>query len=141
MQDVTNGAFWSLVHRYGGADVYWTEYFRVHESSTPEKHIVDSIVNHGTGRPVFAQLIGEDTPHMVRTIRALLALPIAGIDLNMGCPAPKVYRKNVGGGLLRDPAKIGEVLARAKELSRQGHPVLINALIGKTEFRKGSISM
>ena len=30
MQDVTDGPFWSLVHRYGGADVYWTEYFRVH---------------------------------------------------------------------------------------------------------------
>ena len=31
MQEVTDGAFWALVHRYGGADVYWTEYFRVHD--------------------------------------------------------------------------------------------------------------
>ena len=29
MQDVTDGAFWTLIHRYGGADVYWTEYLRV----------------------------------------------------------------------------------------------------------------
>ena len=43
MQDVTDGAFWTLIHRYGGADVYWTEYFRVHADSTPEKWIVDSI--------------------------------------------------------------------------------------------------
>jgi len=28
------------------------------------------------------------------------------LDLNIGCPAPKIYKKNVGGGLLRDPAKI-----------------------------------
>jgi tRNA-dihydrouridine synthase len=28
----------------------------------------------------------------------------------MGCPAPKIYKKNVGGGLLRDPAKIDELL-------------------------------
>ena len=47
---------------------------------------------------------------MVRTIKLLQKYPIAGIDLNMGCPAPKVYRKNVGGGLLRDPAKIDELL-------------------------------
>jgi tRNA-dihydrouridine synthase B len=36
--------------------------------------------------------------------------PVAGIDLNLGCPAPKVYKKNVGGGLLRDPARIDEIL-------------------------------
>jgi tRNA-dihydrouridine synthase len=47
---------------------------------------------------------------MVRTVKELLAYPVAGIDLNMGCPAPKIYKKNVGGGLLRDPAKIGELL-------------------------------
>ena len=37
MQDVTDGAFWTLIHHYGGADVYWTEYFRVHADSTPER--------------------------------------------------------------------------------------------------------
>jgi tRNA-dihydrouridine synthase B len=115
MQDVTTTGFLRVIGRKGAPDWFVTEYFRVHESSTPEKHIVDSIVNHGTGRPVFAQLIGEDTPHMVRTIRALLALPVAGIDLNMGCPAPKVYRKNVGGGLLRDPAKIDELLGAMRQ--------------------------
>src|SRR5436189_87483 len=27
-----------------------------------------------------------------------------------GCPAPKVYKKNVGGGLLRDPDRVSEIL-------------------------------
>lgn len=110
MQDVTTTGFMKVIGRRGAPDWFVTEYFRVHETSTPEKHILDSIINHGTGRPVFAQLIGEDTPHILRTIRLLQPYPIAGIDLNMGCPAPKVYRKNVGGGLLRDPAKIDEIL-------------------------------
>ena len=110
MQDVTTTGFMRVIGRRGAPDWFVTEYFRVHETSTLEKHIADSIVNHGTDRPVFAQIIGEDTPHIVRTIQLLKALPVAGIDLNMGCPAPKVYRKNVGGGLLRDPAKIDEIL-------------------------------
>ena len=83
MQDVTTTGFMRVIGRRGAPDWFVTEYFRVHESSTPEKHIVDSVVHHGTGRPVFAQLIGEDTPHMLRTIRELRKLPIAGIDLNM----------------------------------------------------------
>jgi acetolactate synthase-1/2/3 large subunit len=45
------------------------------------------------------------------------------------------------GLLLEDTAKIDEVFAEAVRLSRAGHPVVINAIIGKTDFRKGSISM
>jgi tRNA-dihydrouridine synthase len=110
MQDVTDQAFIHVMARYGAPDYYFTEFFRVHGQSRPEKHILRSIDANETGRPVFAQLIGEHVPDMIRTARELMRHPIAGIDLNMGCPAPKIYRKNVGGGLLRDPAKIDELL-------------------------------
>lgn len=110
MQDVTDLEFMRVIAHYGAPDYFFTEFFRVHAQSRPEKHIVRSIVENRTGRPVFAQLIGEHVPDMVRTVHELLRLPVAGIDLNMGCPAPKIYKKNVGGGLLRDPAKIDELL-------------------------------
>jgi acetolactate synthase-1/2/3 large subunit len=45
------------------------------------------------------------------------------------------------GFLLDDRRRIGEVLAEAKREAAAGHPVLVNAWIGKTDFRKGSISM
>lgn len=115
MQDVTDGDFWTLMHRYGGADVYWTEYFRVQAESRPEKWIVDSIVRNTTGRPVVAQLIGNDIPSLVRTARQLQQLPVAAIDLNLGCPAPIVYRKCAGGGLLREPQRIDAILGALRE--------------------------
>jgi tRNA-dihydrouridine synthase len=112
MQDVTTLPFMQLLGRYGAPDLLFTEYFRVHGHSTLEQHIVDSIEQHGTHRPVFAQLIGESLPDIERTVQAIetRGLPVAGIDLNMGCPAPKVYKKNVGGGLLREPEKVDQVL-------------------------------
>ena len=115
MQDVTDGAFWSLVHRYGGADVYWTEYFRVHADSTPEASIVESILENTTGRPLVAQLIGNDVAALVRTARTLQELPVAAIDLNLGCPAPIVYRKCAGGGLLREPERIDRILGALRD--------------------------
>lgn len=115
MQDVTDLAFMRVIAHYGAPDYFFTEFFRVHSQSRPEKHILRSIDENTTGRPVFAQLIGEDIPHMLRTARELLQHPVAGIDLNLGCPAPKVYKKNVGGGLLRDPARIDEILAAMRE--------------------------
>ena len=111
MQDVTDLAFMRVIAHYGAPDYFFTEFLRVHAQSTPEKHILRSIDENTTGRPIFAQLIGEDLGHLARTVAALLHHPIAGIDLNLGCPAPKVYKKNVGGGLLREPSRIAEILA------------------------------
>jgi tRNA-dihydrouridine synthase len=111
MQDVTDLAFMGLISDYGPPDYYVTEFLRVHAQSRPEPHILRSIDENRTGRPVFAQLIGEEIPHLERTVGLLLKHPVAGIDLNLGCPAPKVYKKNVGGGLLRDPDHVDSILA------------------------------
>ena len=115
MQEVTDGKFWTLIHQYGGADVYWTEYFRVHSSSTPERKIVKAITGNTTGRPVVAQMIGNDITEMVRTAKFLQQLPIAAIDLNLGCPAPIVYRKCAGGGLLREPQRVDAILGALRD--------------------------
>ena len=115
MQDVTNGAFWELIHRYGGADVYWTEYLRVSATSTPEKRIIEDITGNTTGRPVVAQMIGNDIDALVRTAKVLQQLPIAAIDLNLGCPAPIVYRKCAGSGLLREPGRIDRILGALRD--------------------------
>jgi tRNA-dihydrouridine synthase len=37
------------------------------------------------------------------------------VDLNLGCPAPVVYRKCAGGGLLRDPQRIDAILGALRE--------------------------
>lgn len=115
MQDVTDLPFMRVIAHYGAPDYFFTEFFRVHAQSRLEKHILRSIVENHTGRPVFAQLIGEHVPDMVRTVHDLLRHPVAGIDLNMGCPAPKIYKKNVGGGLLRDPQKIDALLGALRD--------------------------
>ena len=103
MQEVTDLPFWRLIAGYGGADVYYTEYFRVQPMSRLERHILALHHQNPTGRPVVAQMIGNDIPALVRTARELQRHPVAAIDLNLGCPAPVVYRKCAGGGLLRDP--------------------------------------
>ncbi|MGH8018131.1 MAG: tRNA dihydrouridine synthase [Opitutaceae bacterium] len=115
MQDVTDLPFMILMGEFGPPDWFFTEFFRVTETSRLETHIVRSITENPTGRPVFAQVIGENLPGLRRTAADLQRLPIAGIDLNMGCPAPKVYKKNVGGGLLRDLPRADGILGTLRE--------------------------
>ena len=115
MQDVTDLPFWKLMGGYGGADVYFTEYFRVHATSHLEHWILKSITDNPTGRPVIAQMIGNDIPSLVRTARELQQYPIAAVDLNLGCPAPVVYRKCAGGGLLREPQRVDSILGALRD--------------------------
>jgi tRNA-dihydrouridine synthase C len=115
MQDVTDLPFMRVIARRGAPDWFVTEYFRVHPESCLNRYILRSIVENETGRPVFAQMIGRDLPSLVRTARELAKHPVAGIDLNLGCPAPIVCRKDAGGGLLRNPETVHRLIGSLRE--------------------------
>lgn len=116
MQDVTDLPFLRVITPFGGADVYVTEYFRVHGGYRPEAWILRSIDENPTGRPIFAQMIGQDIEAMSQTARDLMEHPVAGIDLNLGCPAPIVCKKEAGGGLLRNLEKVDLILGRLRDV-------------------------
>src|SRR3982751_2634424 len=118
MQDVTDLPFWRLMAQYGGADLYYTEYFRVYSTSQLQRNILQSVIENPTGKPVIAQMIGNDVPALLRTVRELQEYPIAAIDLNLGCPAPVVYRKCAGGGLLREPQRVDAILGALRDAVR-----------------------
>lgn len=115
MQDVTDLPFMRLISGYGNADVYFTEYFRVLPQSRLDRKILASITHNPTGRPVIAQMIGNDIAALVRTARELQQHAVTAIDLNLGCPVPIVYRKCAGGGLLRDPDAIDRILGALRD--------------------------
>ncbi|WP_346190074.1 tRNA-dihydrouridine synthase family protein [Rubritalea halochordaticola] len=115
MQDVTDLPFMRVMSEFGGPDYFVTEYFRVHQDSRPEKHILRSITQNETGKPIFAQLIGMDIPAMVKNVEILQRYEIEGIDINMGCPAPVVCRKDAGGGLLRKLDHVNDMLGTLRD--------------------------
>jgi tRNA-dihydrouridine synthase len=130
MQDVTDLPFWKLSAAYGGADVYFTEYFRVHPTSNLEKWILRSITENPTGRPVVAQMIGNDIASLVRTTHELQQYPIVAVDLNLGCPAPVVYRKCAGGGLLREPKRVDAILGALRDAIQPPFKFTVKTRIG-----------
>jgi tRNA-dihydrouridine synthase len=60
-------------------------------------------------------MIGNDIPSLVRSAKELQQYPIAAVDLNLGCPAPIVYRKCAGGGLLREPKRVDAILGALRD--------------------------
>jgi nifR3 family TIM-barrel protein len=75
------------------------------------------------GGPVAMQLFGQD-PQIMRTAAARVAEAGADlIDLNMGCPVPKVCKTGAGAALLKDPDTAVAVAKAAAEGS--GLPVTV----------------
>ncbi len=115
MQNITDLAFMKVLQRYGCPDWFFNEYFCVHPHSKLETETLRAITENPTGRPVFAQILGNRAEDLIRTARLLSVYPAAGIDLNLGCPAPKIYKRNAGGGLLRDPIEVDSLLGRLRD--------------------------
>ena len=97
-----------------------------------------SLLRLGEGeRPAAVQIFGCDEPFMEKG--AALALERSGadiIDINMGCPVPKVANSGDGSALMRDPDKAARVAA-AVVRGAGGKPVTVKFRLG---WDKGSIN-
>ena len=90
---------------------------------SPQERTVD-----GVSGPVSIQLFGPD-PEIMRSAAATVAERGADlIDLNMGCPVPKVCKTGAGAALIRDPDTAVEVARAAREGS--GLPVTVKLRSG-----------
>ncbi|MDU2198441.1 MAG: tRNA dihydrouridine synthase DusB [Peptostreptococcaceae bacterium] len=60
--------------------------------------------------PVAVQIFGSDQEFMGRAAEIMNAYPNEILDINMGCPAPKVVKNGDGSALMRNPKLAEEVL-------------------------------
>lgn len=77
----------------------------------------------GPGGPVSIQLFGQDPDVMRSAARTVAEAGADIIDLNMGCPVPKVMKTGAGAALIKDPDLAVEVARAAAEGS--GLPVTV----------------
>jgi len=115
MQDVTTPAFMRLVAARGAPNLFVTEFIRVHSAFVLDRATRAELAAAAGERPLLAQIIGGAPAALAHAARELAALPVAGVDLNLGCPAPKVFKKSAGGGLLRDLARVDAILAALRD--------------------------
>ncbi len=79
-------------------------------------------------RPVAVQLFGSDPEIMANMAKKIEDLPVDIIDVNMGCPAPKIVKNGEGSALMKTPELVGEIVNAL--VHAQKKPVTI-------KFRKG----
>lgn len=78
--------------------------------------------------PVGIQLFGEDLEHLAHAAKVSEDLGADFVDLNFGCPVPKVVKKGAGSALLKDLDQLRKVLQAVKSSTRL--PVTIKIRTG-----------
>ena len=78
--------------------------------------------------PVSLQLFGNEPELMAEVARSIEEQPFYILDINMGCPVPKVVNNGEGSALLKDPALIGKIVREISHAIKK--PVTAKIRIG-----------
>ena len=112
MATISHPAFRILVEGFGGCDEYYTEMINAGSLLTGgpfEKYYIDPAP---VPEKVVWQLTGHDGKRMVEAAEQLVQLPGLGLDINMGCSAPDVYKTGAGIGWMTRPIEETEEMVR-----------------------------
>jgi nifR3 family TIM-barrel protein len=92
------------------------------------------LIKRGRAEKRYAvQLFGSESETLGRACALLAPLNLDAVDLNAGCPVPKVVKNGAGSALMRDPIRLGravETMVKASEKALGGIPVSVKIRSG-----------
>jgi tRNA-dihydrouridine synthase B len=111
MAGMTDTAFRRLVKRHGGCGLVVTEMV----SSEGLVRGIDRTLEYAEyteeERPISIQVFGGDPEKMAAAAQIVEGMGADIVDVNMGCPVPKIAKHNAGCSLMREPEHAASVIA------------------------------
>ena len=120
----------------GGYSRCVTEFVRVNDQLLPERvflRFAPELAHGGTtpvGIPVYLQLLGGSTRYMALNAARVQKLAPPGIDINFGCPSKTVTGSDGGSILLKEPNRIGDIVAAVRDAVDPAIPVTAKIRLG-----------
>lgn len=126
MSGITDVAFRELCRKYGAALTY-TEFVSSSAIVRGNEKTFNIIKTSNSEKPSAVQIFGSNKPEILESAKKL-EKSFDIIDINCGCPAPKIIKICAGSELLKSPDKISDII---KSLTSQiKKPITIKARIG-----------
>ena len=116
MAGMTDTAFRRLVKRHGGCGLVVTEMVSAEGLVRGIDRTLEYAEYTEEERPVSIQIFGGDPDRMAAGAQVVEGMGADVVDVNMGCPVPKIARHSAGCSLMREPehaARIVAAMARA----------------------------
>jgi len=94
---------------------------------------------HPQEGPVSMQLFGSDADIMGEIAKRLEERPFSIIDINMGCPVPKIVNNGEGSALMKDPKLAGKIVSAVVRAVKK--PVTVKIRSGFDEDHINAVEM
>lgn len=140
MAGVTNAPFRRLLSDFGGYGALTTEMLSATAFLQEDVWASPFTKRRPCEGPVIYQFRVSGTENLEAMVAKALELAPTAIDLNLGCPAPKIQQQASGAALWRDFPRLGEVLARLRKA--YAGPLTVKCRLGdaaedwRTPFRE-----
>ncbi len=111
-QGITDSVYRNLYKKYfSGIDKFYTPFFTgIHKDNSRSLRGEEIDVNFNDVNTLTPQILGNDADEIIRFANQCQAMGYKEINLNMGCPFPRVANKTRGCGLMAEPQKVREIL-------------------------------
>jgi tRNA-dihydrouridine synthase B len=117
MAGVSDLPFRVIARRFG-APLAFTEMIDARALSHKDRRTLHMLSSGEKDRPLGVQLVGNDEKYLLKAMEVLEGYEFDLLDLNAACPAPKLAKKGMGAGLLREPARLESLLEMMVQRSR-----------------------
>ena len=104
MAGMTDTAFRRLVKRHGGCGLVVTEMVSAEGLVRGIDRTLEYAEYTEEERPISIQIFGGDPDKMAAAAQIVEGMGADIVDVNMGCPVPKIAKHNAGCSLMREPA-------------------------------------
>jgi tRNA-dihydrouridine synthase B len=115
MAGVTDYTFRRLIKRRGGVGLVVSEFISVEGLTRHNPKSKRQMRFDAEERPFAVQIFGGQAPRMAMGAEMAEEIGADILDVNCGCPAPKVVKNGGGSGLLRDLPRLEEILQEIKK--------------------------
>ena len=135
MATISHPVFRILLEQFGGCDEYFTEMINAGTLLTGGQFESYYINPAPVPQKIVWQLTGHDEGHMVEAARRLVELPGIGLDLNMGCSAPDIYKYGAGiSWMLKDIEETRQMVRGVRAVVPQGKRLSVKLRLGDDNF-------
>lgn len=133
MEDVTDVVFRKVIAKAARPDVFFTEFTNSESYFHTEgkKSLRGRLTFDPVEQPIVAHIWGDNPEYFRGMSIGMAEMGFKGIDINMGCPAPNVFKHGRGSGLILRPDVAAEIIQAAKA---GGLPVSVKTRLGHRDL-------
>src|SRR5215510_12195854 len=110
MAGMTDTAFRRLVKRHGGCGLVVTEMVSAEGLVRGIDRTLEYAEYTEEERPISIQIFGGDPDKMAAAAQVVEGMGADVIDINMGCPVPKIAKHHAGCSLMREPSHAASIV-------------------------------